>query len=178
MDSTWSDIYDITLSWLDDIEDFIHSTILAPVIELLSRNLAGESAVHLCSRLGIHHIPYLGLSERIISLSRDLVIRMHLNRKLVVDIQELDEQRELTSIIVIDILSDNSLKIGLHELAYGIACKPAICDNGIFNAHIGKLPAFADKHVRTENCLVAVFVDLYKVLAHFCNKGASSPWSP
>ena len=103
---------------------------------------------------------------------------MHLNRKLVIDIQELDEQRELTSIIIIDILSDNSLKIGLHELAYGVAGKPAVFNNRIFNAHVGKLPAFAYKHIWAKNCLIAFFVDFDKALAHFGHKSASSPRPP
>ena len=79
MDGTWSNIYDISLPRLDDIENFIYSTILASVIEFLSRHLTSESAIHLRSRLGIHHIPDLSLSERVISLCCDLVVRMHLN---------------------------------------------------------------------------------------------------
>ena len=124
-----SDIDDITLARLDNVKDFIYSSGVTSVIEFLSAYLAGKSAIHLCTRLGIHHIPDFRLSERIISLTSHLIIRMNLDRKLVIDIKELDQKRELSSIIFIDIFSDHSFKICLHDVSDSITCQPAFSND-------------------------------------------------
>ena len=170
-------IYDVTLSWSDDIEKFVHRSVLAPFVKLLRSHIPSETAIHLCTRLSIHDIPYLRLSERVVSFSSHLIIRMDLNGKLVIDIKELDQKRELTSIIIVDILAHDPFKIGFHDFAYGVSCKPAVADHRILNAHVGELPAFSDLHIGSENGLVAVFITLYEMLSKVSHKRLSSPRS-
>ena len=158
------DVDDITLLRLNYIEDLLYSTCLAPVIELLSRHLLAEAHIHLCSRLGIHHIPDLSLAERVISFCRNLIVRMDLHRQPVIDVQELDQKRELASEIVVDILSYYPLKVGLHKFAYGVACEPAVGKHRILYAHIRYLPAFTDERILAYRHLIALFVALDEVL--------------
>ena len=123
-----SDIYGIPFSRSNYVQDLVDCPVLAPVIELLRSHVPLEATIHLCTRLSIHDIPYLRLSERVVSFSSHLIIRMHLNGKLVIDIKELDEKRELTSIIIIHIFTHYPFKISLHDFADGIARQPSVAD--------------------------------------------------
>ena len=69
---------------------------------------------------------------------------MNLYGEFVIDVEELYQERELSSIIIINIFSDNALKVGLHDVADRISGKPSVADNRILNPHICKFPAFAD----------------------------------
>ena len=151
---------------------------MTSVIEFLSGNLTVESAVHLRTRLGIHDIPYLRLAERVISFRSDLVIRMNLHRQFVVNIQELDQKRELTSVMIVYILSYHPLEIGLHDLAYGVSGKPSLGYHRIFKAHIGKFPTFTDKFILTYRHFISLIITLDKGLSQLIHKRMSAPRPP
>ena len=163
--STWSNIDYIAFFRFYHIQKFLSRAVLASVIELLRRNLTLESAIHLRPRLGIHDIPYLCLTERIISLYRHLIVRMHLHRQLVIYIKELDQKRKLTAIPLVHVLTHNSFEISLHKFTHGISCKPSVRNHRILRAHISKLPALTQKHIRTDYRLVAFFVTLDELLS-------------
>ena len=171
-------IHNVSLLRIDDIEDLFHRAVLAPVIEFLGSDVTSESAIHLRTWLGVHDVPDFSLSQRIISFCSDLIVRMHLHGKLVVDVKKLDKQRELASIKVIHILSHDPLKIGLHDLAYCVSCQPSVLHHRILNAHVGKFPAFTDQSILSKNRLITFAVHFNEMLAEFSDKCASTPRSP
>ena len=89
---------------------------------------------------------------------------MYLYRELSVNVEKLDQKRELTSVIFIYILPDDSLKVGFHKLAYGIASEPAVGKHRVLYAHICDFPAFADECILAYRHLIAFFVALDEVL--------------
>ena len=100
---------------------------------------------------------------------------MDLYRQPVIDIKELDQKRELSSIIIIDFLTDDALKIGFHEFADRIAGKPSVGYDRIFDAHVGKLPAFSDLNVCSKLHLIAFFITLDEVLSHHLYQRIAAP---
>ena len=136
MHCTWSYINRVTWLRMNLIHDLTYCTVLTSVIELLGRHLAVKTGIYDCTWLCIHHIPDLSLTKLVISFSCDCIIWMHLHRKFIIDIKELDQKWELTSIIIIHLLAYDSLEVSLHNLSDGVTCKPAILDNRIFDSHI------------------------------------------
>ena len=177
MNRTWFNIYDISLLRIYHIKDFIYRTVLASVIKLLCCNITSKSTIQLCTRLSIHDIPDLCLSKAVISFCCNLVIRMHLHRKLVVDIKELDQKRELTSVKVHHILADYPFHVSLHELADRITGKPSVADNRIFDSHICKLPALSNLHICSQNSLITLVITLNELLSKLFYKSITTPWS-
>ena len=102
---------------------------------------------------------------------------MHLYGKFSLDVKELYQKRELTAIIIIDILTYDSFNICLHQLAYGISRKPAFLHHRILETHIRNLPALSDSLFRSENRLVSIFIAHYELLSELCHERISTPWS-
>ena len=86
------------------IEHLLYRAVVAAVIEFLGGYLSVETCIYLRSFSSIEYIPYLALSERVVSLFCNLIVRMHLHRQLVLDVKEFDEQRKLPSVSSVYIL--------------------------------------------------------------------------
>ena len=69
--------------------------ILHHLLVLLRSNLHLQAIVKLGIRLAWQRIPHLGLAALLTLLLGNLIVRMHLDRKVGVGIDKLDEQREL-----------------------------------------------------------------------------------
>ena len=178
MNRSRSDIYHITLLRLDHIQKLLSSTILALFIKLLCSHFTLEAAIHLRTRLCIHHIPDFSLSEGIISFYSHIIVRMHLYRKFVIYIKKLYQKRELTSIPFIHILSHYSFKISLHKVAHRITGKPTVCNYRVLGTHICKFPTLTEKDIRTEYGLISFLITLHKFLSKNSHKSITAPRSP
>ena len=99
MNRTRSDEQGISFLRIDHIQDFLQGTVQASVIKFLCRHVLVETGIYPCTGLCVHHIPYLCLSERIVSFCSNLIVRMDLNRESVIDIKELYQKRELPAVI-------------------------------------------------------------------------------
>ena len=167
----------ITFLRMNHIENFFDSAVLASVIQLLSSHFTVESAENPCTRLRVQHIPHFCLAQRIISLGSNLIIRMDLDRKTFIDVQELYQERKLTAIIIIYILTHYPLKIGLHDLADRIAGQPAVRNHRILYAHVCKFPALSDTDITSQDSFIPLIITFCKMLSQLSHKSISTPWS-
>ena len=178
MNSPRSDEYGVPLLWVNDIQQFVRGAGLAGIVELLRGSFAFESHVDLSIRFGVEDIPYLGLSERVVSLFGDLIVRMNLNGKLLMDVEKLYQKRELTPEPCVCRVSGNPVEIGFHNVPYRIAGKPAVAHERVLLTHVGKFPTLPDEIVLRQMNLVSVLVGLHEVLPKNLNQRVPSPHAP
>ena len=178
MDRTRLHIYYISLSGMYHVKSFGYRSVVTTVVKFLSRHLAVEARIYLRIGTCLKHIPYLVLAEGIIPFRSYLIVRMDLYGKLALYIEELHQQRELPSIIIIYILPHDTFEICLHDLAYGVARKPAVSRHRIFEAHVGDLPALSYLLVGTYEYFVSFLVTLGKGFSKLGYKCISAPRSP
>ena len=167
--------YGVSLRRLYHIEYLLDRTVLAAVVEFLGAYLALETGIYPGSRLHIHYIPHLGLAEGVVAGDGCLVVRMHLDGELVIDIQIFDKQRELASVLVEDLLAHNAVQVSLHQIAYAVAGEPAFADQTVTEAHVRYLPALAYPVFRTQMMFVSLLVGLDEVLAQLTYERIASP---
>ena len=167
----------VTLLRTDNVESLGYSAVMTSVIQFLCSHLTVESGINLSIWTSLEHIPDLVLAQSVISFSSNLIIRMDLHGKLAVDVKKLYKKRELSTVIVIYVLSDNTLKVGLHDLADRISGQPAIRHDRILKTHIGYLPALSHLLISTNRHLVTFLITLYKGLSKPGHKCISAPRS-
>ena len=78
--------------------------------------------------------------------------------------------------MIIYLLTYYTLQISLHQFADGVAGKPSVGNDRIFDAHIGEFPALADLHVGTKSYLISIIVTFYEFLSHHVDESVTSPW--
>lgn len=59
--------------------------------ERVGRSFAREPGIDHSAGLGVNHVPHLSLASRAVASQSHLVVRMHLHRKVVASVNELDE---------------------------------------------------------------------------------------
>ena len=84
----------------------------------------------------VHHVPHLRLPKTYAALCSEGVIGMHLERQVVVGVDELDEQRELLPV----------------DLVQGLSGKGAFGDTGFTLPVTGDHPVLAAPHHGPELC--------------------------
>src|SRR5580765_7158545 len=106
--------------------------------QLRGGNARFEPKPNLRARLGVRHVPALGLAPRLTDPLGLGVIRMHLNRKLFVGKEKLEQQGEPLRISG-GIADKIALKL-LAQLREGLALQRSIC----YFAIVARQPGFSD----------------------------------
>ena len=102
---------------------------------------------------------------------------MNLYREFLVNVEELDQKRELAYVVFVDILSDDLLEICFHQIAQCVACKPAILDYRVLYSHIGDLPAFTDQFINTDFFFIAILITFHEDFSELLHQVMSTPGS-
>ncbi len=110
--------------------------------------LGGDGAVKADTQagtlIGAHHIPQLALATAGMALTSQLIVRMHLDRKILAGIDKLDQQRELLAKTGIVGLAHELLPLAHEQLT---ECKATIGSLGhdrLVARKTRQLPALAD----------------------------------
>ena len=103
---------------------------------------------------------------------------MDLNGKLLMDVEKLYQERELTPEPCVCRVSGNPVEIGFHNVPYRIAGKPTVAHERVLLTHVGKFPALPDEIVLRQMDLVSVLVGLHEVLPKNLNQRVPSPHAP
>src|SRR5690606_14255558 len=116
----------ITGSDRGDIYYLIQSLRGKPLQILLLRDLLPETGIYHRAGLRVNYIPHLSLAPGVVSLLRKPVVRMNLYREPVVRINDLDEQRELCAVPVVNRFTQQLVHVNLGYLLQGVALKVTV----------------------------------------------------
>ena len=114
----------------------------------------GETATQMRTRISPDNIPHLVFPLRTVALPSQCVVGMHLNRKILLGIDEFDQQRKF--------VTETSV-IGLSEQIGTVPCKQtgerqagigALGDDRFASGDAGQFPAFADLRTVGNDLLV------------------------
>lgn len=131
MDTSGWDVEDIALVDCVTCEDVGYGAIGNLLAIFFFGYLLAEAGIETCTRLGIDDVPHLGLTQLAMSCSSQFVVGMNLNAEIALGIDELDEERELTSITFEIGTSDNEIAISLDHLNQRLTGKRAIGNNAL-----------------------------------------------
>ena len=112
-------------------EDIGDGVVTHPVLIFLGRNLLRQAAEQMSSFVRTYHIPHLRLPLHPgVGPGSKFVARMHLDGKVVLSVDELDEQWEFVAGVVPDLLSYQPGLEHMHELRQGFPRQRAVRDHG------------------------------------------------
>ena len=140
-------------------EDVGEGVVLDAGFVLGGRHLLGESRPEPCALVGVHDIPHFGFAFRLVTLPRQPVVGVYLNREILPRVDELDQQRELLA---------ETFEVGFAEQCGAVAGDQARQGSARFGTSghdrfvafdARKLPAFAD--LRLAGCDLFVGDDFF-----------------
>ena len=117
-----------------------------------------KAGVDLGAYIGFDDIPHLRFSGTAMAFLREFVVRMHLDGEVLSGVDELNEERELISELLIDAVSDEEPFVLIDELGeveteVHVADDAALDSYGLMPGHAGYLPRLADIRLRSEDAL-------------------------
>ena len=117
--------------------------ILHHLLVLLWCNLHLQAIIEFCARFAWQCIPHLGLTMLLALLVGNLIIRMHLDREVVVGVNKLDEQWKFVSETLVVLLPKETSLEFFHYLIEALALHLAISYDAFFAWYSRDFPAFA-----------------------------------
>ena len=99
---------------------------------------AVETGVDFGADIGFEDIPHLGFSHTAMAFERQFVIGMHLDGEVLAGVDELDQEWELVSELLIDAVADEESFVFVDELGE-VETKVYITDDAAFHGH-GLMP--------------------------------------
>ena len=108
------------------VEKFGKIAVLDTLKILLTAYLTVESEAQLCSGVIVENIPHLGLTVCVMSLRRQLVVRMNLYRKDIRGVNEFYKQREFKPEFLIHRVANKVTHVNLYQLLDVVTRKFAV----------------------------------------------------
>lgn len=105
---------------------------------LFGRDRAVETGVDFGADIGFEDIPHLGFTHTAMAFLRQFVIGMDLDGEVLTGVDELDEQRELVSELLIDAVTDEQTFVFVDELGE-VETEVYITDDAAFDSY-GLMP--------------------------------------
>ena len=142
------------------VQNFQKGLILNSLLKLLLGNFTGKSIIQAGTFLAVHDIPHLRLAILTFILHGILIIRMYLDRQIILRINKFDQQRKLA---VMAAVSTGNL-LSLHEDIL------AECFSGIFSVcHIAGSVRVAAKLPGLCKLVAVIF------FSKFCHQSCAAP---
>ena len=94
VNGTSFDVEEVSGLGFYDVQHIQHTAFFAALVELVRVHVPVKAHVDLGSRFGVQHVPGFGLAVAIVAVKGCFVVRMDLQRKLFLYIQEFDQQGE------------------------------------------------------------------------------------
>ena len=112
----------VTLVRLVRSDDVLHRRVpvdsrgCSELLVFLGCDRALETGVNLGADIGFDDVPHLGFAETSVSFLRQFVIGVHLDGEVLAGVDELDEERELISELLIDAVANEESFVLIDEL--------------------------------------------------------------
>src|SRR5438552_12958924 len=100
MDCSGIHIDHVALADIDPVQQLLHFDLADGAFDLCLGRAGLETHTYRCSWFGLEYVPALGLSTRITLARGSFIIGVHLDRKLVMREQKLDQQWKASSGVV------------------------------------------------------------------------------
>ena len=165
----------VTLVRSHHIEHILESALGTAVKKLRHIHILVEAHIYPGPRVGLKDVPGLVLAIGVVPVKGSIVVRMHLDRQAVVDIQQLDQYRELIPETLIVVVSDYLVHIGLNDIKQGIAVQPASVYHRAAVLKARYLPALAYQFLRIER-FVELGCQTVTAPDPLCRLGHKSQW--
>ena len=143
MDSAGRNKEAITFLYLILSQGIGDGIILHHLLVLLRCNLHLQAIIEFCVRFAWQCIPHLGLTTLLALLVGNLIIRMHLDREVVVGVNKLDELWKFISETLVVLLPKETSLEFFHYLIEALALHLAISYDAFFAWYSRDFPAFA-----------------------------------
>ena len=116
----------------------------APLIFFRCQLLA-QAGIQAGARFRVHHIPHLGLPVALpVAAERHRIVGMDLDGQVVPGVDELDQERELVPVPLIDMLAHERFLEFLHEFGDGPSAQGAVRNGGLMLPETGQFPTLTD----------------------------------
>ena len=172
---TRSDQQGVPFSGTDCIHRIRDASVPASVVQFPCGYFLFESHIDSGIRSSVHNIPEFAFAESVVSLPGYFIVRVDLDRHPALYVEEFHQDRELPSVILVDIFSYDPFEICLHDFFEGVSCQPAVCHDRIDKSHVGHFPALSDLVSGCQFHLVAVLVALHELFSEFFYQSIASP---
>jgi len=140
---TGLDEEEVTLLRSHYVQHLLEGSGGAAVEELAGIYILVESHVDTGRRVGLEDVPGLGLAVGVVPVEGRLVVRMHLDGKPLLDIEQLDQDGELVAETLVVVLPDYLVHVGLDDIEERVVLQPAAFYHGTVVLKAGNLPTLA-----------------------------------